>query len=80
MDSRSAKLKARLSQLNELNSKFKLNLRLYHRIEKVLKFDHSKNKQFEFDFLKEIPSRLKVELSLCMYKKYIEKLPFLQEK
>ena len=80
IDSRNAKLKARLAQLNALNSKYHLSLRLYHKLEKVLKFDHSKNEQFETSFLNEIPQRLKVELSFCMYRKYIEKLPFLQEK
>lgn len=78
IDSRNAKLKARLAQLNALNSKYHLSLRLYHKLEKVLKFDHSKNEQFETSFLNEIPQRLKVELSFCMYRKYIEKLPFFQ--
>jgi CRP-like cAMP-binding protein len=80
MDSRNAKLKTRLAQLNSLNSKYNLNLRLYHKLEKVLKFDHSKHEQFEVGFLNDIPQRLRVELSLHMYQKYIKKLPFLQEK
>jgi hypothetical protein len=80
MDSRSAKLKSRLAQLNALNHKYNLSLRLYHKIEKVLKFDHSKSETFEISFLNEVPQRLKVELSFCMYKKYIENLPFFQEK
>lgn len=80
MDSRSAKLKSRLAQLNALNTKHNLSLRLYHKIEKVLKFDHSKSETFEISFLNEVPQRLKVELSFCMYRKYIEKLPFFQEK
>jgi len=80
MDSRNAKLKTRLAQLNSLNSKYNLNLRLYHKLEKVLKYDHSKHEQFEVSFLNEIPQRLKVELSLHMYQKYITKLPFFQEK
>lgn len=80
MDSRNAKLKTRISQLNALNSKYNLSLRLYHKIEKVLKFDHSKSETFEISFLNDVPQRLKVELSFCMYRKYIEKLPFFQEK
>ena len=80
IDSKNAKMKARISQLNQLNAKYSLGLRLYHKIEKVLKFDHSKSEQFELDFLSEVPQRLKVELSFCMYRKYIERLPFFQEK
>ncbi|CAI2380725.1 unnamed protein product [Moneuplotes crassus] len=80
MDSRNAKLKTRISQLNALNAKYNLSLRLYHKIEKVLKFDHSKSETFEISFLNDCPQRLKIELSFCMYKTYIEKLPFFQEK
>ena len=80
MDSRNAKLKQRIAQLNALNSQYNLSLKLYHKIEKVLKFDHSKSETFEISFLNDIPQRLKVELSFWMYRKYIEKLPFFQEK
>ena len=34
------------------------------------------NDEFELSFLAEVPQRLKVELSLWIYRKYIEKLPF----
>jgi len=63
MDSRNAKLKQRIAQLNALNSQYNLSLKLYHKIEKVLKFDHSKSETFEISFLNDIPQRLKVELS-----------------
>lgn len=78
VDSSNAKLKLRISQLNSLHAKYNINLRLYHKIEKVLKYDHSKNDEFELSFLNEVPQRLKVELSFRMYRKYIEKLPFFQ--
>ena len=42
IDSSNAKLKTRMSQLNTLNAKYNINLRLYHKLEKVLKYDHSK--------------------------------------
>ena len=65
-----------MAQLNALNSKYNINLELYHKIEKVLKYDHSKKEDFELSFLNEIPQRLKVELSKLIYNKYIEKLQF----
>lgn len=73
-------MKARINQLNSLNAKYSLGLRLYHKIEKVLKFDHSKSENFELEFLNEVPQKLKVELCFCMYRSYIERLPFFQER
>ena len=78
VDSRNAKLKSRMAQLNSIHSNYNIGLRLYHKVEKVLKYDHSKNDEFEVSFLNEVPQKLKVELSLNMYRKYIERIPFIQ--
>ncbi len=78
LDSRQAKLKEKTGILNGINSEYFLSTELFRRLMKAVKYDHSRNQMDKFEFLKELPQSLKLELSYIMHQHLIDKIPFFQ--
>jgi cyclic nucleotide gated channel, plant len=79
-DKREGKLKERLSTLNDIKKQYNINTELFVRLTKALKYDHSKNVVDKFDFLKELPQNLKLELSYLIHKDIINMFTFFKNK
>ena len=67
LDAKAAKLKEKLSTLEEIRNEYKLPYDLYRRLRLALNYDHSKNSDEQMKFLNELPQILKVELSVVMH-------------
>ena len=80
LDSREATLKEKLDILNSIKSDFKVPMELYMRLRKALKYDHTKNLMDRFQFLKELPGNLQLELSYLMHHDIIKDFPFFRNK
>lgn len=78
LDSKKAKFKEKLGILDHLKREFNLGTDLYMRLQKTLKYDHSRNAMDRFEFLKELPQNLKLELSYIMHEEIIKQFPFFQ--
>ena len=70
----------KLKVLEELRDEYQINYHTYTKLKKALKYDHSRNERDKFEFLKELPQSLNIELSAIMYEDMINKIPFFQDK
>jgi hypothetical protein len=80
MDSKQAKLKEKLEVLEEMRAEYLINYKTYIKLRKAVKYDHSRNEKDKFEFLKELPQSLNIELSVIMHQEMINKIPFFQNK
>jgi hypothetical protein len=80
LDSKEAKLKEKLMILEELRAEYQINYRTYIKLRKAVKFDHSRNETDKFEFLKELPNNLNIELSTIIHEEMISKIPFFQNR
>ena len=80
LDSRQATLNEKLEILNSIKNDFNVPMDMYMRLRKALKYDHSKNKIDRFQFLKELPNSLQLQLSYLMHHDIIRHFPFFRNK
>ena len=80
LDSKQAKLKEKLEILEEMRLEYQINYVTYIKLRKAIKYDHSRNEKDKFEFLKELPQSLNIELSVIMHQDMINKIPFFQDK
>ena len=67
LDAKAAKLKEKLSTLEDIRTEYKVPYDLYRRLRLALNYDHSKNAEEHLTFLNDLPASLKVELSVVMH-------------
>ena len=80
LDSKEAKLKEKMNTLEEFKSEYQINFGTYIKLRKAVKYDHTRNSTYKFQFLNELPQALKIELSVIMHQEMINKIPFFQTK
>ena len=66
-DASEAKLKEKLSTLNDLRGKYNLDPDLYDELRRTLKYDHNKNLKDTISFMDELPYKLKVKLAMQIH-------------
>jgi hypothetical protein len=79
-DSTEAKLKEKMTTLNEIQIKYKIEYGLYKKLYRTLLYDSSKKSKDNIEFMAELPHKLKLELILAMHLKMYENVPFLTSK
>jgi hypothetical protein len=63
-DSSQAKLKEKISTLNEIRKQYDISNDLYEQLRIAIKYDNSKNYSDVINFMEELPYKLKVDLAL----------------
>ena len=80
LDARSAKLKEKLSTLEDIRTEYKIPYDLYRKLRLALNYDHSKNADEQVNFVAALPAGLKVELSIVMHSNLVKSIKFFQHK
>ena len=81
LDAKAAKLKEKLSMLEDIRKEYKIPYDLYRRLRLALNYDHhSKNAEEYMIFLNELPVALKVELSVVMHSELVKSIQFFRHK
>lgn len=73
-DNANAKLQERISVLNQIYRDYSLPLDLYEKLRKSVKYDYSKTQNDVTQFVEDLPHKLKLEISLHIYKKTYQKI------
>lgn len=79
-DSTEAKLKEKLTTLNEIQCEYRITDDLYNKLVKSIKYDHSKKSKDVLQFMEELPHKLKLELAMQIHKKMYENVNFFKNK
>ena len=68
-DSQEAMLKEKIATLNEMQIEYDLDILLFNKLAKTIKYDHTKKKRDILQFIEELPHMLKLELSMAIHLK-----------
>ena len=79
-DSSEAQLKEKLSILNAIQDEYSIDLDLYNKCVRTVRYDHSKKQRDFINFLDELPHKVKVELAMQIHKRMYEALKFFKGK
>ena len=79
-DSSEAQLKEKLSTLNTIQDEYQIDLDLYNKCVRTIRYDHSKKQKDFISFLEELPHKVKVELAMQIHKKMYETIKFFKGK
>ena len=79
-DSKEALLKEKISTLNAISNEYRLNIDLFNKLAKTIKYDHSKKQRDTLAFMEELPHKLKLELAMAMIQKMYSNVEFFQGK
>ena len=75
-DSSQAKLKEKISVLNEIKSDYLIGPELYDDLMRTLKYDHSKNHKDITQFMSELPFKLRIDLAMEIHKNIYKNIYF----
>ena len=79
-DCQNAKYREQLSLLNKLFKEYKLPVQLYANLKQSLNYQANNDFEKIHEFTEELPHKLRVELSVYLYKDLYSKIFFLQDK
>ncbi len=79
-DSKEALLKEKISTLNEITSEYDLDIDLFNKLAKTIKYDHSKKQKDILQFIDELPHKIKLELAMQIHNKTYANVAFFKEK
>ena len=68
--------KRKLSVLNSINENYEIPMPLYHKLKQTVKIQSEKNENEKFEFLESLPSNIRNDLTMVMYKSTIKKQKF----
>jgi len=80
LDSTEAKLKEKISTLNSIQSEYDIDLTLYNKCVRTVKYDHSKKSKDFINFLSELPHKIKIELAMKIHEQMYMTVKFFKEK
>lgn len=75
-DSSEAQLKEKLSTLNAIQDEYLIDLELFNKCVRTIRYDHSKKQKDFINFLEELPHKVKVELAMQIHKRMYESVKF----
>ena len=75
-DSQTAMLKEKIATLNEMQIEYDLDIKLFNKLAKTIKYDHTKKKRDTLQFIEELPHMLKLELSMAIHLKMYHHVQF----
>lgn len=79
-DTSQAKLKEKMSTLNDINKEYQINSQLFRKLIQSINYDHSKKSRDFSQFMDELPYKLRVELAMEIHKRIYETIIFLKFK
>ena len=79
-DSSEAKLKEKISTLNSIQNDYKIDIDLYNKLIKTIKYDHSRKSKDVILFMDELPHKMKLELAMEIHKRMYETISFFKNK
>ena len=79
-DSKEAQLKEKIATLNDIQSEYKIEIDLFNKLAKSIKYDHSKKQKDNLQFMQELPHKLKLELAMVIHQKMYSTVAFFQDK
>ena len=79
-DSREAQLKEKIATLNQIADEYTLDINLFNKLAKTIKYDHSKKQKDTLVFMEELPHKLKLELAMVMIKRMYANVEFFKDK
>lgn len=79
-DSAEASYKEKIATLNEIQAEYSINIDLYNRLVKTIKYDHSRKSKDVLEFMGELPHKLKLELAMEIHKRMYSTVTFFQNK
>ncbi len=79
-DASQAQLKEKYATLNQIKDQYDIDVELFDELRKTIRYDHSKNSNDVLNFMKELPHKLRNELSLAIHKEIKLNLEFLKGK
>ena len=79
-DSKEALLKEKISTLNEITTEYDLDIDLFNKLAKTIKYDHSKKQRDILQFIDELPHKIKLELAMQIHNKTYANVAFFKDK
>jgi hypothetical protein len=79
-DSKEAQLKEKISVLNDIYIEYRLDINLFNKLARSIKYDHSKRKRDFTQFIEELPNQLRIELALVMHNRLYSGIAFFKGK
>lgn len=79
-DSKESQLKMKIATLNEISNEYKLDIEMFNKLAKTIKYDHSKKQKYTINFMEELPHKLKLELAMIMMQRMYSGVSFFQDK
>jgi hypothetical protein len=76
IDSSEAKLKEKMSTLNDIQKEYEIEPKLYKKLYLALRYDHSKKSKDALEFMQELPHKVKLELATAMHLKMYASVEF----
>ena len=79
-DTAEAKLKDKMSTLDSIMTEYQIEMDLFNRITKAVKYDHKQNSKDVHEFMEELPAKLRIELAMAIHKRMYSNIKFFQDK
>jgi hypothetical protein len=80
IDSKEALLKEKISTLNDIQVDYDVNIELFNKLARTIKYDHTKKKKDILQFIEELPHKLKLELAMVIHQKMYSSVAFFKDK
>ena len=79
-DSKEASLKEKIAALNEIQGEYQIDMGLFNRLAKTIRYDHSKKQKDTLQFMEELPYKLKLELAMAIHLKMYSNVKFFKNR
>lgn len=79
-DSKEAGLKEKIATLNEISNEYMIDIQLFNKLAKTIKYDHSKKQKDTINFMEELPHKLKMELAMVIHRRMYMCVNFLKSR
>jgi hypothetical protein len=79
-DSKEALIAEKIATLNEIQMDYDVNIELFNKLARTIKFDYSKKQKDILQFIEELPHKLRLELSMVIHSKMYQNIPFFRGK
>ncbi|TNV85871.1 hypothetical protein FGO68_gene14280 [Halteria grandinella] len=80
IDSNEAHIQEKITVLNNLAQDYDLDVGLFRKLVKNIKYDHSRKQKDMVQFMEELPHKLKVELAFAVHQKMYKQVKFFEQK
>lgn len=79
-DSKEAQLKERIATLNQISNEYDIDVELYTKLVRTMKYDHHKKSKDTSQFMEELPPQLKLDLAMAMHQSMYQQVNFFKNK